>query len=77
MKDLSGPGVNDVSFTLDQGEILGISGLMGAGRTELMKIIYGARKRESGSVILNGKTINPSSPQDGLANGIGLYLRRP
>ncbi|MBA5683464.1 ribose ABC transporter ATP-binding protein RbsA [Photobacterium damselae subsp. damselae] len=70
VKNLTGSGVNDVSFTLDRGEILGISGLMGAGRTELMKVIYGALTRESGDVILDGKIINPISPQDGLANGI-------
>lgn len=70
VKNLSGAGVNNVSFTLDRGEILGVSGLMGAGRTELMKVIYGALTRESGEIILDGKTINPISPQDGLANGI-------
>ncbi|HIF9256344.1 TPA: ribose ABC transporter ATP-binding protein RbsA [Photobacterium damselae] len=70
VKNLTGSGINDVSFTLDRGEILGISGLMGAGRTELMKVIYGALIRESGDVILDGKIINPISPQDGLANGI-------
>ncbi|PSU35687.1 ribose ABC transporter ATP-binding protein RbsA [Photobacterium lutimaris] len=70
VKSLNGAGVKDVSFTLDRGEILGISGLMGAGRTELMKIIYGALKRESGDIVLDGKTINPLTPQDGLANGI-------
>ncbi|HIF9381502.1 TPA: ribose ABC transporter ATP-binding protein RbsA [Photobacterium damselae] len=70
VKNLTGSGINDVSFTLDRGEILGISGLMGAGRTELMKVIYGALTRESGDVILDGKIINPISPQDGLANGI-------
>ncbi|MCQ1058096.1 ribose ABC transporter ATP-binding protein RbsA [Photobacterium sp. ZSDE20] len=70
VKGLNGAGVKDVSFTLDRGEILGISGLMGAGRTELMKVIYGALKRESGDVVLDGKAINPLSPQDGLANGI-------
>ncbi|TLS68890.1 ribose ABC transporter ATP-binding protein RbsA [Photobacterium damselae] len=70
VKNLTGSGINDVSFTLDRGEILGISGLMGAGRTELMKVVYGALTRESGDVILDGKIINPISPQDGLANGI-------
>ena len=40
--NLCGPGVNDVSFTLRKGEILGVSGLMGAGRTELMKVLYRA-----------------------------------
>lgn len=70
---LSGPGVNDVSFTLRKGEILGISGLMGAGRTELMKVLYGALPRSKGSVTLNGREIMTRSPQDGLANGI-VYI---
>ncbi len=48
VQNLSGPGVDDVSFTLRKGEILGVSGLMGAGRTELMKILYGALPRTGG-----------------------------
>ncbi|WP_165311604.1 ribose ABC transporter ATP-binding protein RbsA [Vibrio ziniensis] len=67
---LTGSGVHDVSFTLKKGEILGISGLMGAGRTELMKVIYGALPSERGVINLDGRTINPVSPQDGLINGI-------
>ncbi|SHO57364.1 ribose ABC transporter ATP-binding protein RbsA [Vibrio quintilis] len=67
---LTGSGVRDVSFQLHKGEILGVSGLMGAGRTELMKVIYGALPSEKGVINLEGKTINPVSPQDGLANGI-------
>lgn len=67
---LTGSGVHDVSFTLKRGEILGISGLMGAGRTELMKVIYGALPSERGVINLDNRTINPVSPQDGLANGI-------
>ena len=67
---LTGSGIHDVSFTLRRGEILGISGLMGAGRSELMKVIYGALPSERGVINLNGRTINPVSPQDGLANGI-------
>lgn len=67
---LTGSGVHDVSFSLKRGEILGVSGLMGAGRTELMKVIYGALPSERGVINLNGKTINPVSPQDGLLNGI-------
>lgn len=51
--NLSGPGVNGVSFTLRQGEILGVSGLMGAGRTELMKVLYGALPRTGGRVTLD------------------------
>jgi ribose transport system ATP-binding protein len=70
VKNLSAAGVEDVSFTLDHGEILGISGLMGAGRTELMKAIYGALKRHSGQLLVEGKAIDPRSPQEGLASGI-------
>lgn len=70
VNDITAEGVNGVSFKLDRGEILGISGLMGAGRTELMKVIYGALDRVSGNVILDGKVINPTSPQEGLASGI-------
>ena len=70
VKNLSSADINNVSFTLDHGEILGISGLMGAGRTELMKVIFGALKRDSGEIILDGKSIDPKSPQDALANGI-------
>lgn len=70
VKGLTGSGVHDISFNLKRGEILGISGLMGAGRTELMKVIYGALPSERGVINLNKRTINPVSPQDGLANGI-------
>jgi len=68
--NLSGPGVHDVTFNLHHGEILGVSGLMGAGRTELMKIIYGAAKRKQGEIIINSHPVNPKSPQEGLDNGI-------
>ena len=73
VENLSGPGVDNVSFTLRKGEILGVSGLMGAGRTELMKVLYGALPRTRGTVTLNGRTIITRSPQDGLANGI-VYI---
>ena len=71
--NLCGPGVNDVSFTLRKGEILGVSGLMGAGRTELMKVLYGALPRTSGYVTLDGHEVVTRSPQDGLASGI-VYI---
>ncbi|WP_411849105.1 ribose ABC transporter ATP-binding protein RbsA [Yersinia ruckeri] len=73
VKQLCGSGVHDVSFSLRAGEILGVAGLMGAGRTELMKIIYGALPRQSGYVMLNGREVVTHSPQDGLANGI-VYI---
>lgn len=71
--NLSGPGVTDVSFTLRKGEILGISGLMGAGRTELMKLLYGALPKSAGRIWLNGHEVMTRSPQEGLANGI-VYI---
>ncbi len=73
VKNLSGSGVNNVSFDLHQGEILGVSGLMGAGRTELMKVLYGALKRTSGEIHLDGKLIHNRSPQEGLDSGI-VYI---
>ncbi|KAA6043543.1 MULTISPECIES: ribose ABC transporter ATP-binding protein RbsA [Pantoea] len=73
VEKLCGSGVEDVSFILRKGEILGISGLMGAGRTELMKVLYGALPRRSGSVTLNGRTVTVRSPQEGLASGI-VYI---
>ncbi|MGL5303158.1 MAG: ribose ABC transporter ATP-binding protein RbsA [Aeromonas sp.] len=70
VKDLAGPGVHGVSFSLRQGEILGFSGLMGSGRTELMKLIYGANPISSGELNVDGQGLIPRSPADGLAAGI-------
>ena len=73
VENLSGPGVDQVSFNLRAGEILGVSGLMGAGRTELMKVLYGALPHTAGQVWLDGKPVAPRAPQDGLENGI-VYI---
>ncbi|MCA6222814.1 ribose ABC transporter ATP-binding protein RbsA [Photorhabdus antumapuensis] len=73
VKQLSGPGVTNVSFSLYSGEILGISGLMGAGRTELVKIIYGALPKTQGQITLDGTPVVTRRSQDGLACGI-VYI---
>ncbi|MEN4770144.1 ribose ABC transporter ATP-binding protein RbsA [Duffyella gerundensis] len=73
VKNLSGSGVENVSFELRKGEILGVAGLMGAGRTELMKVLYGALPRTQGEVTLDGRVVQVRAPQDGLANGI-VYI---
>lgn len=73
VENLSGSGVERVSFYLRSGEILGVSGLMGAGRTELMKVLYGALPKSGGIVRLNGQEIHNHTPQDGLDNGI-VYI---
>lgn len=73
VENLCGPGVRDVTFTLRTGEILGVAGLMGSGRSELMKVLYGALKRISGRVTLDGHAVIIRSPRDGLAKGI-VYI---
>ncbi|MFZ7201432.1 ribose ABC transporter ATP-binding protein RbsA [Avibacterium avium] len=73
VQNLTGQGVNNVSFQLNRGEILGVSGLMGTGRTELMKLIYGALPKKSGEIFLHNRALTIRSPQDGLNNGI-VYI---
>ena len=65
--------VKNVSFKLHKGEILGFSGLMGAGRTETARAIYGADKKDSGEVYVNGNLVDIKSPEDAVKNGI-CYL---
>jgi len=65
--------VRDVSFSVRKGEILGFAGLMGAGRTEVMRAIFGADPLESGEVQVHGKPVKIRQPVDAVAAGIG-YL---
>lgn len=69
----AGRMVQDVSFELHKGEILGFSGLMGAGRTETARAIFGADPKESGDIYINGKKVTINNPQDAVECGIG-YL---
>jgi ribose transport system ATP-binding protein len=69
----AGKMVQNVSFELHKGEILGFSGLMGAGRTETARALFGADSRESGDIYINGKKVDIKTPMDAVANGIG-YL---
>ncbi len=71
-KNLSGNSNSNISFKLYEGEILGIGGLVGSGRSELAEMICGTKKIESGTLLLNGKIVNFSSPKDALSVGIGL-----
>jgi len=68
-----GKKVVDLNFDLRKGEILGFSGLMGAGRTEMARLLFGADEKESGEIIINGKQVIINNPKDAVANGIG-YL---
>jgi len=65
--------VKDVSFELRRGEILGFAGLMGAGRTETMRLIFGADQMEAGEIFVNGKKVSIKKTKDAVENGIG-YL---
>jgi ribose transport system ATP-binding protein len=62
----------DISFTLHKGEVLGLAGLVGAGRTEIARAIFGADKIDRGKIYLEGKEVRVRSPQDAIRLGIGL-----
>ena len=62
----------DVSFNVRAGEILGIAGLMGAGRTEIVETIFGYRKKSSGEIILHGKKLNIKHPRDAIRAGLAF-----
>jgi L-arabinose transport system ATP-binding protein len=64
--------VDDVSFALHKGEVLGFSGLVGAGRTEVMRAIIGADEIQSGEVLLEGRPVRNRSPREAMNNGIVL-----
>jgi ribose transport system ATP-binding protein len=73
VKNLKSSKVKDVSFELRKGEILGFAGLVGAGRTETMRLVYGADPKTSGEIFVKGKKVNIRHSKDAIANGIG-YL---
>lgn len=67
------PGVfRDISFNLRKGEILGVAGLMGAGRTEIMRAIFGVDPHESGKLYFEGKEIHIKNPRDAIRQGFGF-----
>ncbi len=73
VKNLSVPGLlRSVSFTLHKGEILGLAGLVGAGRTELARAIMGDLKHDAGQIRIDGKKVNITHPQAAVKAGIGL-----
>jgi len=72
VKNLVAEGFNDVSFELRRGEILGIFGLLGAGRSSLVKTLFGASKIKSGEIIVNGNKINLKGPSIARDQKIGL-----
>jgi ribose transport system ATP-binding protein len=67
-----GRRVKDISFTLQPGEILGLAGLMGSGRTELARALFGIDRRDSGEILIRGKEGTIASPQQAIDAGIAL-----
>ena len=72
LRDVCGNKNKNMSLKLHAGEVLGLGGLVGAGRTELAEMIFGAKPKESGQILLNGKEINPKSPREAIDLGIAL-----
>jgi ribose transport system ATP-binding protein len=64
--------VSDVSFSAYQGEILGITGVLGSGKTELARMLFGADNLDSGSMFVGGRPFSPRSPRNAVRNGIGM-----
>ena len=72
LKGVTGNGDRNISLKLHKGEILGLGGLVGAGRTELAEMIFGAVPKKSGQMIYKGKEIDPKSPREAIDLGIAL-----
>ena len=72
LRHVYGNGDEDMNLKIHAGEVLGLGGLVGAGRTELAEVIFGAKAKTSGEILLNGKEINPKSPREAIDLGIAL-----
>jgi inositol transport system ATP-binding protein len=72
VSELTGKKFKNINFNIRRGEILGIAGLMGSGRTEIVNSIYGLEKIIKGTIFINGKKVKIRSPKDAIKNSIGL-----
>jgi ribose transport system ATP-binding protein len=72
VSDLSGGPLKGATFTVKKGEVVGIAGLLGSGRTELLEMIFGSRRPDGGKIELDGKVLDLSRPIDGIHAGIGF-----
>ena len=72
LQNVTGNGDKNINIKVHKGEILGLGGLVGAGRTELAEMIFGAARKESGKIIFKGKEINPKSPREAIDLGVAL-----
>src|SRR5246127_1024813 len=72
VQNLSGKGFRNASFHVKRGEILGLAGLIGAGRTELMEGVFGVTRSHGGTIRINGKEVKIKSPADSIRSGMAL-----
>ncbi|MBP1736382.1 MAG: sugar transporter ATP-binding protein [Oscillospiraceae bacterium] len=72
LRNLTGNGVKNISFSARKGEVVGLAGLVGAGRSEIMKVVYGAEKKQWGEIYINGTPAEIRCPRDAMKYGIGL-----
>ena len=72
LKQISGNGVKNIEMEIKKGEILGIGGLVGAGRTELAQVIFGSEKLESGEILYKGKKLKLKTCRDAIKEGIAM-----
>ncbi len=71
-RNVTGNGVRNISLNVRHGEVLGIAGLVGSGRSEFAKVLYGDAKLESGQILIDGKEVQIKSPGEAIEHGIGL-----
>lgn len=72
LRDFCGNGVKNISFQLHKGEVLGMAGLVGSGRTEIIRALYGADESDGGKVLLHGKEVRFHAPKDAVRHGVVL-----
>jgi ribose transport system ATP-binding protein len=72
VQHLRGNGLNDISFTIRRGEVVGLAGLIGAGRTELAELLFGVKPRTAGKIFFKGREIAPRTPREAIDLGIAL-----
>ncbi len=71
-RNLTGNGVKNISFSVRKGEVLGVGGIMGAGRTELAQLLFGYRRIDSGEILFKGQPVHFKNPSDAVATGIAM-----
>ncbi len=67
-RNVTGNGAKNISFVLRKGEVLGIAGMVGSGRSELMNVLFGGARLDYGEIVVNGKVVKHSSPKDSIKN---------